>query len=49
MDKDAVRVIVGMEVALCEVKRGQKKLGENGEIDKKNTSLDEVQQKIRRH
>lgn len=39
MDKDAVRVVVGMELVLCEVKRGQTKQGENGEIDKKIQAL----------
>ena len=32
MDKDVVEVVLGMELGLCEVKRGQKKLEESGEI-----------------
>ena len=32
MDKDAVKVVLGMELGLCEVNRGQKKLEESGEI-----------------
>lgn len=53
VDMGSVRVVLGMELGLREVKRGQKKLGENGEIDikkqnkTKTVSPDEVQRRLR--